>query len=151
MKSIYSVILALTYFHKRNEIIKNVFGLHHSTYPWTIQRPPPSKLCVSNQLMLFPFYITHILSLSKHCIFQISKSANIVWYHLQLGFLFHSILHFWNPLEDPLEEGMAPHSSILAWRTPWTEEPSRLHTVHGVTKSRTRLSDFTFPFFLLTV
>ena len=23
--------------------------------------------------------------------------------------------------EDPLEEGMAPHSSILAWRTPWTE------------------------------
>ena len=45
-------------------------------------------------LMLFHFYITHILSLSKHCIFQISKSANIVWYHLQFGFLFHSILHF---------------------------------------------------------
>ena len=28
--------------------------------------------------------------------------------------------------EDPLEEGMATHSSILAWRIPWTEEPSRL-------------------------
>ena len=28
--------------------------------------------------------------------------------------------------EDPLEEGMATHSSILAWRTPWTEEPGRL-------------------------
>ena len=26
-------------------------------------------------------------------------------------------------LEDPLDEGMATHSSILAWRTPWTEEP----------------------------
>ena len=25
--------------------------------------------------------------------------------------------------EDPLEEGMATHSSIRAWRTPWTEEP----------------------------
>ena len=25
--------------------------------------------------------------------------------------------------EDPLEKGMATHSSILAWRTPWTEEP----------------------------
>ena len=25
--------------------------------------------------------------------------------------------------EDPLEEGMATHSSILAWRMPWTEEP----------------------------
>ena len=26
---------------------------------------------------------------------------------------------------------MATHSNILAWRIPWTEEPSRLHTVHG--------------------
>ena len=29
-------------------------------------------------------------------------------------------------LEDPLEESMATHSSILAWRIPWTEEPGRL-------------------------
>ena len=28
--------------------------------------------------------------------------------------------------EDPLEEGMAAHSSILAWRIPWKEEPGRL-------------------------
>ena len=28
--------------------------------------------------------------------------------------------------EDPLEEGMATHSSILAWRIPWTEQPGRL-------------------------
>ena len=28
--------------------------------------------------------------------------------------------------EDPLEEGMAAHSSILAWRTPWAEEPDGL-------------------------
>ena len=28
--------------------------------------------------------------------------------------------------EDPLEEGMATHFSILAWRIPWTEEPGRL-------------------------
>ena len=28
--------------------------------------------------------------------------------------------------EDPLEKEMATHSSILAWRTPWTEEPGRL-------------------------
>ena len=33
---------------------------------------------------------------------------------------------------------MARHSSILAWKIPWTEEP------YGVDKSRTRLSDFTF-------
>ena len=45
--------------------------------------------------------------------------------------------------EDPLEKEMVTHSSILAWRTPWTEKPGRLHTVHGVAKGRTRLSDFT--------
>ena len=31
--------------------------------------------------------------------------------------------------EDPLEKGMASHSSILAWRIPWTEEPVRLQSV----------------------
>ena len=31
--------------------------------------------------------------------------------------------------EGPLEEGMATHSSILAWRIPWTEEPGRLHSI----------------------
>ena len=29
--------------------------------------------------------------------------------------------------EDPLEKGTATHSSILAWRIPWTEEPGGLH------------------------
>ena len=37
--------------------------------------------------------------------------------------------------EDPLEEGVATHSSILAWRTPWTKESGGLHTVHGVAES----------------
>ena len=32
--------------------------------------------------------------------------------------------------EKPLEEGLATHSSILAWRIPWTEEPSRLQWGH---------------------
>ena len=40
--------------------------------------------------------------------------------------------------EDPLEKGKATHSSILAWRIPWTV------IVHGVTKSRTKLNDFHF-------
>ena len=30
--------------------------------------------------------------------------------------------------EDPLEEGMATHSSVLAWRIPWTEEPGGLES-----------------------
>ena len=31
--------------------------------------------------------------------------------------------------EDPLEKGMASHSSILAWRIPWTEEPGGLQSM----------------------
>ena len=31
--------------------------------------------------------------------------------------------------EDPLEKGVATHSSILAWRVPWTEEPGRLQSM----------------------
>ena len=38
-------------------------------------------------------------------------------------------------LEDPLEKGMATHSSILAWRIPWTEEPGGLQSM-GVTKNQ---------------
>ena len=37
--------------------------------------------------------------------------------------------------EHPLEKGKATHSSILAWRIPWT-------VFHGVTKNRTQLSNF---------
>ena len=48
--------------------------------------------------------------------------------------------------EDPLEEEMATHSSTLAWRIPWMEEPGGLHTVHGLSKSRTQLSNFIFTF-----
>ena len=42
--------------------------------------------------------------------------------------------------EDPLEEDMATHSSILAWRIPMDRGAWRA-TVHGVAKSWTRLSD----------
>ena len=31
--------------------------------------------------------------------------------------------------EDPLEQGMAAHSSILAWRIPWAEEPGELQSM----------------------
>ena len=42
--------------------------------------------------------------------------------------------------KDPWEVGMAAHSSILAWRIPMDRGPWQA-TVHGITKSQTRLSD----------
>ena len=41
---------------------------------------------------------------------------------------------------DPLEKEMAIHSNTIAWKIPWTEEP----TVHGIAKSWTRLRDITY-------
>ena len=45
------------------------------------------------------------------------------------------------PMQDPLEEGMATHSSVLAWRIPWTGEPAGLQSVgpHSLTRLK-RLS-----------
>ena len=50
-----------------------------------------------------------------------------------------------NNIYNHLEKATAPHSSILAWKIPWTEEPGRLQSM-GSAKSQTRLSDFTFTF-----
>ena len=52
--------------------------------------------------------------------------------------------------EDPLEKGLATHSSLLAWRIPGTEEPGGLCTALGVAGSDTteqlRHTRFTHPF-----
>ena len=46
--------------------------------------------------------------------------------------------------EDPLEKGMASHSSIPAWRIPWTEEPGGLWSMQS--QSQAQLSDYHFHF-----
>ena len=48
--------------------------------------------------------------------------------------------------EDPLEKEMAPHSSTLAWRIPWTEEPGGLQSMGS--QSQTPLSDWTTTYTL---
>ena len=47
-----------------------------------------------------------------------------------------------------LEKAMAPHSSTLAWKIPWTEEPGRLQSMGSLSR---RLSDFTFTFHFHTL
>ena len=46
--------------------------------------------------------------------------------------------------EDPLEKGTATHSSILAWRIPWTKEPSGLQSM-GMQRVYVTLGKFTSP------
>ena len=51
--------------------------------------------------------------------------------------------------EDPLEKGMATHSSILAWRIPWTEEPGGLQSMGLQRVTTEQESDMTENYFFL--
>ena len=55
------------------------------------------------------------------------------------------LLPIWQVLTHFMEKAMAPHSSTLAWKLPWTEEPGRLQSM-GSRRVKTRLSNFTFTF-----
>ena len=53
--------------------------------------------------------------------------------------------------ENPLEKGMATHSSVLAWRIPWTEEPGGVQSMGWQSRTGTRLSRPHCPFCLLSL
>ena len=72
------------------------------------------------------------------------RSSNFIWSYLNVrAFLVAQTVK--NPLamqetqvqslgrEDPLEKGMTTHSSILAWRIPWTKKPGGLQTMGSQT------------------
>ena len=50
--------------------------------------------------------------------------------------------------KDLLEKGMVAHSSILPWRSPWTEKPRRATTVHRISKNQTLLKQLRIHIFL---
>ena len=52
--------------------------------------------------------------------------------------------------EDPLEKGMATHSSILTWRIPWTQEPGRLQSMGSQRVGHDRVTN-PFIFFMYVV
>ena len=47
--------------------------------------------------------------------------------------------------EDPLEEEMATHSNVLAWKIPWTEEPGGLQSMRSQESERTWQLNQVFP------
>ena len=124
----------------------------------------------SLDILLSRFGTSLLFMSSSNCCFltciQVSQEVGqVVWYsHLFQNFLQFTVIHtvkgfgivskggdiflepscFFNDPAEVVEKAMAPHSSTLAWKIPWVEEPGRLQSVHGVAKSRTRLSDFPF-------
>ena len=91
-------------------------------------------------------HITLSLPSSEHICFHsesIALALTLVLLVAQMVKNLPAMLETWVQTlgwEESLEKGMATHSSILAWKIPWTEKSGR--HLHEVAKNRTRLSDF---------
>ena len=78
-----------------------------------------------------------------HCLLQVNYARENKIFENHKEHTFPNLL-LWRVLWIKSEKAMAPHSSTLAWKIPWMEEPGRLQSMGSL--SRTRLSDFTFTF-----
>ena len=87
----------------------------------------------SFQRCLYASSCTVLLYFSRYC-----KIINVFWWVCFLCIIWVTLLQYgaiWLIVlvgylrEDPLEKGMATHSSTLAWRIPWTEEPGGLQSM----------------------
>ena len=83
--------------------------------------PPNSEISVILILPSSTFLLSVALSLLVSLVGQIIKNLPAMQ-ETQVQFLGQ---------EDPLEKGMATHSSILAWKIPWTEEPGGLQCMRS--------------------
>ena len=97
------------------------------------------SIIIYSHIFLAPFFI----SSSEVTIMQILVGWMLSQRLLQTVLIFFFL--FCSVAVVTLEKAMAPHSSTLAWKIPWAEEPGMLQS-HGVTKSQTRLNDFPFTF-----
>ena len=78
------------------------------------------------------------IAFSDTCRYSEIITMNIYFIFLAFSTMYVCLLSYIS------EKAMAPHSSTLAWKIPWTEEPDGLQSVGS--QSQTRLSDFTFTF-----
>jgi len=86
-------------------------------------------LCPFHALIYFCLVITKIIQMVNTLRLECISRASLV---AQMVKNLPAVLETWVQFlgqEDPLEKGMATHSSILAWRIPWTEEPGRLQSM----------------------
>ena len=77
--------------------------------------------------------------MGEHILWWCLLASLVVWTVKRLPTMWETSFRSLCP-EGPLEKEMATHSSIHAWKIPWTEEPSGLQSMGS--QSRTRLSDF---------
>ena len=92
----------------------------------------------------FPLGLTGLISLQSKGLSRVYSSTTI-WKHQFVG--TQSSWSFrW---EDPLEKEMATHSSTLAWKIPWTEEPGRLQSMGSQRVGHDWVTSLSFPVFFM--
>ena len=112
-------------------------GSHRVQHDW-------SDLAVS---LLCPFHVSvkDVFEGYRVPFYQVSLAAQMV----------KDLLEMWETQvwslgwEDPLEEGMATHSSVLAWRIPWTEEPGGLQSMGSQRLGHNWVTKHTYIFYSL--
>ena len=136
---------------------------------WPNQAPlsmgfPRQDYCSSNRLLSFSMYLIFFLKQHSSVSVILGKKKPPSLLQIKIKLSRSSRTSFWLSevslrclhlqgapqekqvwslgREDPLEKEMATHSSTLAWKISWTEEPCRLRSM-GSARSRIRLSDFT--------
>ena len=98
----------------------------------SIRASPSTSVLPMNIQDWFPLGLTGLISLVSKGLSRVFSSTTI-WKH-----------QFFSTQPSLPEKAMAPHSSTLAWKIPWTEEPGRLQSMRSL--SWTQLSNFTFTF-----
>ena len=143
-------------------LLHGIPGMKVCAFPQGVNSPhhppkkPKSRMWRAYLISYLPFLIHNfhshsenqastICHLSVHCIFPDyihNGFRRVIYYTSLVAQRIKNPPAVWETWvrslgwEDPLEKGKPTHSSILAWRTPWT--------IHRVTKSQTQLSDFHF-------
>ena len=112
--------------------------------PWSILRPSVTTW-LSQKEVIQPLLHTLGLFLNNHQLFWGEGETSLVAQMVKRLPTMRETRVRSLGQEDPLEKEMAIHSSTIAWKIPWTEEPSRLRSMGS--QSQTRLSDFTFTVF----
>ena len=87
---------------------------------------------------------THILAI---CIYVYIHTYIHIYIHTYTDIYIYTHIHTHTPASTSLEKAMAPHSSTLAWKIPWTEEPGRLQSMGSLRVGHdwaTSFSLFTF-------
>ena len=121
-------------------------GLISFTIDWfdllAVQETPKNLLQYHNSKASILWCSASFMTNSHICIWHTGKIiALTLWIFVckVMSLLFNTLSRFVK------EKAMATHSSTLAWKIPWAEEPGRLQTM-GSHKNQTRLSNFTFTF-----